>query len=70
MNELDLEAALDGVPFRKSDECLDKSCVEVAVTADAVGVRDSKNGSILRFTAGEWSAFLAGAKKGEFDLPA
>ncbi len=44
-------------------------CVEVA-TADAlVGVRDSKHptGPVLVFTPQEWSAFLAGVRRGEFD---
>jgi hypothetical protein len=34
-----------------------------------IEVRDSKNpeGLALRFTAGEWAAWLDGAKNGEFD---
>jgi hypothetical protein len=34
-----------------------------------IEVRDSKNpeGPGLRFTPGEWAAWLDGAKKGEFD---
>jgi hypothetical protein len=45
-------------------------CVEVAVTDDGGRkVRDSKNpeGVKLDFTPGEWTAFLLGAKAGEFD---
>ncbi|WP_322780916.1 DUF397 domain-containing protein, partial [Frankia sp. Cas4] len=44
-------------------------CVEVAVADEGVFVRDSKNpsGPILAFTGGEWEAFLAGARDGEFD---
>jgi len=44
-------------------------CAEVAQLRDAVLVRDSKNpdGSILTYTKAEWSAFVDGAKKGEFD---
>jgi hypothetical protein len=45
-------------------------CVEVAPLTDGgMAVRDSKNprGGMLRFTAGEWSAFVKGAKAGEFD---
>lgn len=36
------------------------SCVEVAVSAPGVGVRDSKNrhGGALTFPAAHWSAFL------------
>ena len=46
------------------------NCVQVARLPDGqVGVRDSKNpqGPILRFTTDEWRAFLAGARRGEFD---
>lgn len=45
-------------------------CVEVKRTSDDVQVRDSKlsNSPVLSFTHEEWSAFLSGAKKGEFDL--
>jgi uncharacterized protein DUF397 len=44
-------------------------CVEVAALPDGlIGVRDSKDasGPVLRFTHGEWSAFLAGVRNGEF----
>ncbi len=47
------------------------SCVEIArLCSDRVGVRDTKHqgtGPVLAFTQSEWSAFLAGAKAGEFD---
>ncbi|KKU50220.1 MAG: hypothetical protein A3F53_00960 [Candidatus Zambryskibacteria bacterium RIFCSPHIGHO2_12_FULL_48_10] len=44
-------------------------CVEVAQKPEGVAVRDSKNrsGATLFFTNAEWSAFLAGAKSGQFD---
>jgi hypothetical protein len=45
--------------------------VEVAVLADGgMAVRNSSDpsGPVLRFTAGEWDAFVDGARKGEFDL--
>jgi hypothetical protein len=45
-------------------------CVEVAVKGDGGRkVRDSKDpdGAILDFTPGEWTAFISGAKSGEFD---
>jgi len=46
------------------------NCVEVAISAEGVSVRDSKDpaGPALRFTAREWLVFLAGAKAGEFEL--
>lgn len=45
-------------------------CVEVARTAGAIFVRDSKNpdGPVLAFSPGEWQAFVWGAKAGEFNL--
>ncbi|WP_214103387.1 DUF397 domain-containing protein [Acrocarpospora catenulata] len=45
-------------------------CVEVALVGNAVAVRDSKHPSRspLLFTPGEWTAFLAGVRAGEFDL--
>ena len=46
------------------------NCVEVTELAGgSVGVRNSRepDGPVLRFTRGEWEAFLAGARLGEFD---
>jgi hypothetical protein len=47
------------------------SCFEIArLLSDRVGVRDTKDngsGPVLVFNQNEWSAFLAGAKAGEFD---
>lgn len=46
------------------------NCVETAPLADGgMAVRDSKDqdGPALYFTKGEWTAFLDGATKGEFD---
>jgi Domain of unknown function (DUF397) len=46
------------------------SCVEVASLPEGgIGVRDSKDpaGPMLRFTPGEWQAFLGSARNGEFD---
>jgi hypothetical protein len=45
------------------------NCVEVAeLPGGSVGVRNSRDpeGPVLRFTHGEWNAFLAGARLGEF----
>jgi len=46
------------------------NCVEVAVVASAVGIRDSKNpdGAVLRFSPGAWESFLSDTKLGAFDL--
>jgi hypothetical protein len=46
------------------------NCVEVASLPDGrIGVRHSKDseGPVLRFTSGEWHAFLGGVRNGEFD---
>jgi hypothetical protein len=45
------------------------ACVEVAAADDGVAVRHSKDpdGAVLYYTPAEWSAFLDGAKNGEFD---
>ena len=45
-------------------------CVEVTGLSDGGrAVRDSKDpaGPALRFTPGEWAAFTAGVRDGEFD---
>lgn len=58
--------------FRKATKSMNAGqCVEVALTEDGtVAVRDSKDplAATLKFTADEWSAFINGAKGGEFDL--
>jgi hypothetical protein len=45
------------------------ACVEVARVGDTIGIRDSKHpdGPILSYTLAEFSAFLDGAAKGEFN---
>ncbi len=46
------------------------NCVEVASLADGeIGVRNSRDseGAVLRFTPGEWRAFVGGVRNGEFD---
>ena len=46
------------------------TCIEVAVHADAVAIRDSKDDDkrTLVFTAKDWDSFVRGVKGGEFDL--
>jgi Domain of unknown function (DUF397) len=61
----------DGV-FRKSDTSDTGGCVEVAaMPGGGVQVRDTKNreGGTQAYTDHEWRSFIAGAKRGEFDLP-
>ena len=62
----------DNLNWRKSSLSggSDGNCVEVAATPEgATAVRDSKDphGPVLVFSNDEWSAFLEGAKHGEFD---
>lgn len=47
------------------------NCVEVNLAPGRIGVRDSKiaDSPVLVFDAGEWQAFLAAVKAGQFDLP-
>lgn len=56
--------------FRKADGSGDAGCVEVAITPDAIGVRDSKDqtGPVLAFNEHEWRTFIDAVKGGEFDL--
>jgi hypothetical protein len=66
-----------GAPERPGSDWIKSSlsfsnsnCVEVAdLPAGEIGVRDSKDseGPVLRFTPGEWQAFLGGVRNGEFD---
>jgi hypothetical protein len=63
---------LPGAPIwvKSSFSFANGDCVEVASLPDGhIGVRDSKDsaGPVLRFTAAEWRAFVAGAQHGEFD---
>ena len=46
------------------------NCVEVAIVANAIGMRDSKDRTQapLHFTRSEWVAFIKGVKAGEFDV--
>lgn len=63
---------MSGVAWRKSSRSeVDMSeCVEVAfLDGGGVALRDSNalRRPELRFTGGEWSAFTAGVRRGEFD---
>jgi len=64
--------ALSRATWRKSSHSQrQNNCVEIATTANWVGIRDSKlsiDGPILTVTTAEWTAFTAGVKDNEFDL--
>jgi len=55
--------------WHKSSASGASGCVETARSVDHVWVRDSKNpaGGTLGFTRAEWTAFLIGVERGEFD---
>lgn len=59
-------------PWRKSTKSGGNGgqCVEVRHFDGNIQVRDSKDpaGPVLTFTAGEWDAFVGGARDGEFDV--
>jgi hypothetical protein len=57
--------------WRKSSFSNANGCVEVAISPDKILVRNSRHqeGPTLDFTIGEWRAFIAGARLGEFDVP-
>jgi hypothetical protein len=56
--------------WRKSTASDSGDCAEVAFVAGSVLMRHSQNpsGPVLAFSPSEWTAFLAGARNGEFDL--
>lgn len=58
--------------FKSSLSFANGNCVEVQFLTDGgVQVRNSRDHAqgVLDLTAGEWDAFIGGAKNGEFDLP-
>ncbi|WP_410811821.1 DUF397 domain-containing protein [Micromonospora sp. 067-2] len=64
---------LADAPWRTSTRSQTSNCVEVAPLAagpSAVALRDSKDrsGPVLQFNRAGWLGFIAGAKKGQFDL--
>jgi hypothetical protein len=62
-----------GLRWVKSSASGANGCVEVAhMPGGNVALRDSKDRARTPhiFGSSEWAAFLAGAKAGEFDLPA
>lgn len=58
--------------FKSSFSGVNGNCVEVKLGDDgSASVRDTKqagSGPVLSFTSGEWRAFVAGVRQGEFDV--
>ncbi|GLY31148.1 DUF397 domain-containing protein [Kineosporia sp. NBRC 101731] len=62
----------DVVWIKSSRSGVNGNCVEVAFLGEGrVALRDSKDpqGPVLRFTRGEWSAFVDGVSEGELRNP-
>jgi hypothetical protein len=63
---------LSGARWRKSTFSMGSGdCVEIAcLDTGKVAVRDSKDkaGPVLMSSSGQWQAFIASLKAGEFDL--
>lgn len=57
--------------FKSSRTVEHNQCVEVAMTPDAVGIRDTKNRCAGHFTVSPttFAAFIADVKRGDLDLP-
>jgi len=57
----------EGVEWQRSSRCSSGECVEVKKDGAEVSVRNSQRSeAVARFDAGEWAAFVAGVKDGEF----
>jgi hypothetical protein len=56
-------------PWRIATMSADANCVQVRQDNDLIVVGNSRlpDGPFLSYTTSEWTAFLDGAKKGEFD---
>ncbi len=66
-----MKVDLSHVRWRKASASIGMSnCVEVADLGTRIAVRDSKDrqGPKLIFSAGSWSTFVGGAKRGDFNL--
>jgi hypothetical protein len=59
----------DGVLWRTAERSGGDNCVEVAAIDGGIAVRNSRqpDGPIVLYTEEEWTAFMDGAKRGEFD---
>jgi hypothetical protein len=54
--------------WRRSKDCGNATCIEVAKVDDQYLIRDSKSpeSAPLIFTADEWLAFVSGVKRNDF----
>ena len=57
------------ITWRKSSECANGECVEIARRAGTVLLRRSGEPGVLEFTAAEWAVFARALVRGEFGGP-
>lgn len=59
---------VNALNWRKSHHCASDKCVEVALGASAVHVRDSANpeGPLLAYGMRNWRTFVRGLEHGQF----
>ena len=55
--------------WRKSSECANGECVEIAHRPGSVLLRRSDTPGVLEFTASEWAVFVRALLRGEFGEP-
>ena len=55
--------------WRKSSECVNGECVEIAHRTGTVLLRHSGAPGVLEFTTAEWSVFVRALARGEFGEP-
>ena len=63
-------AVLGALSWRTSTACTGANCVQAAAVdgGSSIALRDSKDpDKVLLYSAREWSEFLAGVSRGDFD---
>ena len=53
--------------WRKSSECVNGECVEIAHGPGTVRLRRTGAPGVLEFTTSEWTVFVRALRRGEFD---
>ena len=63
------ELTMTALQWITSTRCSDGECVQAARAGDDMVLRDSKDptGPVLVYAVGEWRAFLASVKNGDYD---
>jgi hypothetical protein len=63
------QVEVDVLLWRTATASQGGNCVQVATAYESIAVRNSRepHGPVLLFTRAEWSAFVDGVRRGEFD---